>query len=99
MTPEHVDQQVQRQHPPWAQAVGWLGLVLQLAAGFPYLVSGLIAPQYGVWGLWALWAGLLVLAVRLRPRKPLLTPVVAVAAVLLWVAVMFLGGALLGWRA
>lgn len=97
MTPEHVDPFTRRSPSAWAQTVGWLGLALHVAAAFPYLVSGLIAPPYGVMGLWALWGALLALALRLRLRRPLWTPVVPVAAVLLWAGVMFFGGEVLGW--
>lgn len=99
MTPEHAHPHAPPQPSGWIQAVGWMGLALQVAAGFPYLVSGLIAPHYAVLGLWVLWGALLVLALQLRRRRPLWTPVVPVAAVLLWVAVMSFGGEVLGWTA
>ncbi len=86
-------------HPIWAQGLGWAGLLLHVAAGFPYLVSGLVAPLYGVLFLWALWGALLVVALRLRVQRPAWTPLVPVAALALLQAVMILGGAAFDWQA
>ncbi len=86
------------QQPGWARALGWVGVVLHVVAAFPYLVSGLVAPLYGIAFLWVLWAALLVVALRLRVQRPAWTPLVPVTAVALWQGVMLLGGALLGWQ-
>lgn len=89
-----------RPHPWWAVALGWVGLALHAGVGaFPYLVSGLVAPPYGVLFLWALWGALLVVALRLRVRRPAWTPVVPIVAIALWRIVMLLGEAALGWQA
>ncbi|GAC1325454.1 MAG: hypothetical protein NVSMB13_08630 [Mycobacteriales bacterium] len=98
MTPDTSGAPVLRRSPWWAQAVGWAGVALHIPVGFLYLGSGLIAPGYALLPLWALWAGLLVLAVRLLLRRPLLTPLVPVVAVALWAVVMAIGSQLLGWR-
>ncbi|MDP9434317.1 MAG: hypothetical protein M3P93_03630 [Actinomycetota bacterium] len=79
-------------------AAGWAGLALHLLVGYPYAVSGLVAPPYGVLALWAVWAALLVVAVRLRPRRPLLVPLVPVVAFGLWLGGLTLGELLLGWQ-
>lgn len=84
--------------PAWAVAVGWLGLVAHAAAGWLYLVSGLVAPGYGVLTLWTLWVVLLVAAIHLLRDRPVWTPVIPVSAVGLWLLAMYLGEALLGWQ-
>ena len=85
--------------PGWARALGWAGIGGHLALLFLYSISGLIAPVWGVGLLWVVWAALLVGAVWLRRRRPALVPLVPVAGVLLWLAVIWAGGAWLGWTA
>lgn len=85
--------------PWWASALGWVGIALHAAVGFPYLVSGLVAPLYGVLFLWALWGVLLFVALRVRARRPAWTPVVPIVAVGLWQGIMLLGETVLGWVA
>lgn len=85
-------------YPAPAVAVGWLGLVLHAATGWLYLASGLVAPGYGVLALWALWTVLLIIGLRLLRDRPLWTPLVPVTAVGLWLLIMYLGEALLGWQ-
>ncbi len=80
-------------------AVGWLAVALHCAVGFLYLLSGLVAPGYGVLLLWALWGALLVVVLRLRTRRPVWAPAVPVAAAVLWQAVLLFGRAVLGWQA
>ncbi len=84
--------------PGWATALGWLGIALHAAVGWPYLVSGLVAPVYGVLLLWTLWAALLVVALRQLRQRPAWTPVVPAVAAGLWFLVMYLGEAVLGWH-
>jgi hypothetical protein len=80
--------------------IGVAGLVLHLAVGVvPYAGSGLVAPPGGVALLWAVWAALLAAAVVLLTRRPALVPLVPVVAVTVWVGVVGLGDALLGWTA
>lgn len=78
--------------------VSGLGAVLMLAVGYVYVASGLVVPGPWVLLLWALW---IVMARdawrhRRRPWRVLATPVVAAVV---WVVVVSLGGALLGWTA
>lgn len=85
--------------PAWtARAATVVGFVLLAPVGFLYVVSGLVVPQPWLAGLWAFWAALTVYAVRHRtePWRVLATPVIAV---LVWVGVVMLGGALLDWTA
>jgi len=82
--------------PAWQAAIGWLALLLHVLVGFPYLVSGLVAPGYGVIALMGIWIGLLVLLLRMRSTRPLLALLVPPAALAIWYAVLALGGSLLG---
>jgi len=82
-----------------ARVVGWLGLVGHAAIFFWYAASGLVAPGWAVAVLLSLWLALLVVGVWLRRSRPLLTPLVPVAAVLLWFAVIAAGDAWLDWTA
>lgn len=81
------------------RAVGWAGLVAHLALGFWYAATPLVAPAWGVAGLVLIWLVLLAVAIRLLRRRPVLVPVVPVAAVLIWVAAVSAGDAWLGWTA
>lgn len=78
-----------------------VGIALHLLAGvFPFAVSGLIAPLWGIVVLYALWLALLAVAVWLvRTGRLRLVLVVPFAAVVAWFAVMSFGGAVLGWTA
>ena len=80
------------------QAAIVLGFVLLAPVGYLYLVSGLVVPQPWLAGLWVAWVALTVDAVRHRKQawRVLATPVVAIV---IWVGVVMLGGALLRWTA
>lgn len=77
--------------------------VLHLAVGvFPYAASGLLVPVWGIVVLYALWLGLAVVLVRLLRgdrRRPLLAPLVPVAAIAVWFAFVTAGEVLLDWTA
>ena len=80
---------------------GWLAaitIVLQLAAGLPYLLAGLIAPPSGVLAMKAIWIAFAVLAVVVFRRNPPLAPAVPGIAVLTGVLCLVLGGTFLGWE-
>jgi hypothetical protein len=81
------------------RVVGWLGLVGHLIVGFWYAVSGLVVPAWAYGALLLVWAALLVLAIRLLRRRPVLVPLVPVSAALIWLAVVSAGDAWLGWTA
>jgi hypothetical protein len=84
----------------WAVvAVGWAGVALQLLVGIPYLFSGLVVPEPWPWAFWLLWVVLFVITVRLRARRPALTPLVPIASVALWWAAVTAGEYILGWAA
>ncbi|GAA0797245.1 hypothetical protein [Spirilliplanes yamanashiensis] len=83
--------------PWWARVIGWLGLVLHLALLFWYVASGLVAPGWAVLTLLVIWAALLVVAVRLRRRRPLLVPLVPVVGFLVWIGAITAGETWLGW--
>lgn len=84
---------------PGARAVGWLGLIAHAAVFFWYAASGLVAPGWAVIGLLALWLALLAVGIRLRHRRPLFTPLVPLAAIVLWFLIITAGGAWLNWTA
>ena len=83
----------------WRTAVGWTGIALQVLVGFLYLISGLIVPAPWVAVLWLLWAALFAVAVRIRGRRPVWTPLVAVVSVALWWAAVSAGEIFLNWTA
>lgn len=79
--------------------LGGLGLAMYLVIGWLYLGSGLVMPYPWVYLMWAVWCGgLLPLGRTFRRRTPW-TPVVAIAALAIWIAVVSLGDWLLGWTA
>lgn len=85
--------------PAWtAPATTVLGFVLFAPVAILFLASGLVVPQPWLTMLWATGAGFLAYAIanRHRPWIVLATPV---AAVLLWILLVTLGGALLNWTA
>lgn len=80
---------------------GVAGVVLHVGTGvFPYAASGLLAPPWAYVVLYGVWTGLLVVAVRLfrTDRRPW-TLLVPVASIVAWIAIISLGGAVLGWTA
>lgn len=80
---------------PWP----FVGMVGMACALFLYAFSGLLAPWYAVVALLAVWLGLFVLALRWWTRHPRRVPLLALAAIGLWFAVLNAGGAWLGWTA
>jgi len=80
---------------PWP----FLAMIGMAGCFFLYAVSGLVAPWYGVVLLLAIWVVLFVVATRWwtpHPRRTLLLPLVAIVV---WFAVITLGGLLLDWTA
>lgn len=81
------------------RALGVLGIVMYLAAGFLYLAAGLVVPGPWYVVMWAVWiTGWVMVARVYKTRRPW-TPAVAVVAVGVWVLIVGLGGLLLGWTA
>ena len=79
-----------------------LGIVLHVVIGvFPFGASGLLAPAWGIAVLYLIWVALLVVAIRVArdPDRRKLTPLVPVAAIVVWFAVMTAGDLALGWTA
>jgi len=80
-----------------------VAIVGHLAVGvFPYAASGLLVPAWGIVVLYALWLGLAVGLVRLLRgdrRRPMLAPLVPVAAVAVWFAFVSAGEVLFDWTA
>lgn len=71
--------------------------VLHLFALWPYAISGLVAPGWGVAGLLVVWALLGVVAFALHRRWGAVSALVPLVAVVLWFGLVTLGEALLGW--
>ena len=67
--------------------------------GVFYVSAGLVAPLWAVIGLVVVWTALVILGIRWFGRHPLRVLVLPVAAVLIWLGVITLGGQLLGWTA
>lgn len=83
----------------WATVSGVLGIVLYLVAGFFYLVSGLVVPPPWLLLLWLIWLlGVYPLIVVFQRRRGW-TPLVAVAAGVVWFLFLTIGEALLDWTA
>ena len=80
---------------PWP----FVGMAGMACAFFLYAASGLVAPWWAVVLLLVLWLVLFVVACRWWTPHPRRVPLVAVAAVLLWFALVTAGGAWLGWTA
>jgi len=81
----------------WA---AWLGFFVHLALGvFPFAMTGLLAPIYGVAIAYVGWFGLLFLALKLWNRAPVRVLLVPVLAVAWWFALLAFGDFVLGWTA
>jgi hypothetical protein len=83
--------------PWWYRLIGWLGLAAHLALLILYAASGLLAPGWAVALLLLIWLGLLVLAITLLRRRPLVVPLVPLVGFVIWFAVISAGEAGLGW--
>jgi hypothetical protein len=82
----------------WERVVGVAGLLLHLAVGvFPFSASGLLVPMSGLAVLLLGWLCGLGAAVLLVRRSPRWVPVVPLAALGFWWAVVSIGEAVLGW--
>ena len=88
-----------RTRPWWVRLIGWLGLTLHLGLFVWYAASALLAPGWAVAVLIVIWFAFLALALRLMSRRPLLTPLVPLTALLVWLLAISGGEAWLGWTA
>ncbi|MGY1732506.1 hypothetical protein ACI798_13385 [Geodermatophilus sp. SYSU D01045] len=77
---------------------GLAGLA-HLVVGWFYLAGGLVVPGPVLVPLWLAWLAGAVALVRLAVRRSWWTPVVPVAAAVLFVAVLVVGERWLGWTA
>lgn len=85
--------------PVWERIFGFIGIAAHLVVGFFYLTAGLVTPAPWLVGLILVWVALLVVAILLLRRRPLLVLVVPVVALGLLIGGISLGKALLGWTA
>lgn len=76
-----------------------LGVVLFVATGFFYLTSGLVVPLPGLAVLWAVWLRGAWAVARLVARWSWWVLAAAPAAALFWVAFLWFGETVFGWRA
>lgn len=77
-----------------------LSILLHAGVGFVYVVSGLVAPLWGVLLLVALWLAMSVFLVRaLRKNDPWRAMAAPVAGAVLWFAVVQGLGTLFDWTA
>ena len=76
---------------------GYAGLAVHGPLVVPLGASGLVAPMWAVGLLLATWAVLLVCGFVLLRRRPSAVPAIPLLMVALAVALMAIGGALLGW--
>ncbi|MDX1468867.1 MAG: hypothetical protein R3258_05960 [Acidimicrobiia bacterium] len=82
-----------------ARVLGVLGIVLYLAVGWFYLVSGLVVPSPWYFVLLGIWFAGWWLVVRVFKERRALTPLVAVLAAGFWFVYITVGEAFLGWTA
>ncbi|HEU4894576.1 MAG TPA: hypothetical protein VFT85_01965 [Acidimicrobiia bacterium] len=82
-----------------ANVLGVIGVVAYAATGFLYLTSGLVVPVPWIAVLWVIWLAGLYWLVRTFRRRRRWTPVVPIAAVVLWWLFVTIGGTLFGWTA
>jgi len=73
--------------------------LLHLFVLWPYALSGLVAPTYGVLGLLVVWLLFAAFLVFVHRRYGALATLVPPVAALTWIALLSLGGSLLGWQA
>lgn len=85
--------------PGWKRALGIVGILLHLVVGYFYLTAGLVVPGGWLVVFLLVWVALLVVAIRLFRRRPLLVLLVPVVALALLVGGVSVGGALLDWTA
>jgi hypothetical protein len=83
--------------PTWSTVVGWIGIAAQvLVGGFLTLVSGLVAPTWGILVIGLAEALILIAGIRfIGIRWPL--AVLPVAGYVAWKAILFAGEAFFGW--
>lgn len=85
--------------PLWHRVIGWLGLLAHLPLLVWYGASGLLAPMWAVFVLIVIWIALLLAAIALLRRRPILVPLVPIAATLIWWGALTAGEIWLGWTA
>lgn len=85
--------------PLLRRACAWVGLAGLALLLYLYSMSGLVAPRWAVAGLLGLWGVLLVLALWLFSRRPLVVLLLPFLGLVVWFGVLVLGDLVLGWTA
>ena len=94
---DNVMEMAQRVTGRWA---AWVGFFLHLATGvFPYAVTGLVAPLWGIVTAYVVWFALLFLALRWWNRTPYRVLLIPVISLVWWFSWVNLGGMAFGWTA
>ena len=99
MSPPAGDPPQRRAERTALRLVGWLAVAAHVLLGVPSASLGLVVPVLAYLALLVLWAALLVVVWRLRRDRPLAALLVPAGYLLVVVAVVTAGGALLGWTA
>jgi hypothetical protein len=76
-----------------------LAAAAQLAVGYLYLTSGLVAPLWALAVFLGWWLVLTCVGVKLALRRSYWLLLVPVVAVVTWFGAMVFGGTVLGWSA
>ena len=84
----------------WSRVAGWVGVVAHVViGGYLTLLSGLVAPTWGVVVIGLVMVALLALGLMTVRRHRWVLLALPVAAVLAWVIVIAIGEAAFGWTA
>lgn len=78
-------------------ATAALTAALHLFALWPYAISGLVAPGWGVAALLGVWALLGAAAIPIHRRWGVVSALVPLVAVVIWFGLLTVGEAVLGW--
>lgn len=77
----------------------WVGIVLLVPLLVPFLVSGLVMPSWAVILFVLVWVALVVLALYLFRRRPLVVLALPFAGFAFWLAFWLIGASLFDWTA
>lgn len=73
--------------------VAVIGIVFHALLAFPFLLAGLFAPLWTALAMWTVWTAILVLALAVRRRRPLLVAILPVITVASWLVALSIAAA------